>query len=107
VPVGACLTECDLIANTGCPAPLDCVIVQVLGVALDGVVGASCSRAGTLDVGAACQRPLDCRVGAACVDGVCLEICEVATATCGGGGRCRTVDPPVLVNDRNFGFCTP
>jgi hypothetical protein len=73
--------------TVGCPAGQGCYM-------FGGAAGNMCLTAGTRDVGQSCSSTTECDPGNLCVSvngggSTCLQVCNLASPTCGGGRTCR------------------
>jgi hypothetical protein len=103
-PLKACAYVCDL--TDACPNPdTKCTAAQE---ETGGRWYTFCDASGAAQVGESCRLWSDCAAGLSCAsvngDDRCVLWCHVATADC-PSGTCLPMDPPLVVQGVEFGFC--
>jgi hypothetical protein len=104
--VAACSVVCDLVALDSCPEDSKCIAAQETAAPERWYT--FCSASGAAMAGDACAVQKDCAAGLFCVgvDAIdqCVPWCHLATPDC-ASGSCVALDPPLVVNDLEYGFC--
>jgi len=99
VPFGVCTADCDLLANTGCPAGLDCLAGTIPRVDGGRTTAAFCVAAGAVPIGGSCDSAaFGCEAPAACIGGRCVALCDRAASDCTPPATCQAFsegDPAV------------
>jgi hypothetical protein len=102
--IGSCATQCDPVANTGCPGMLGCSLGIARTVPEREFIDTPYCTAGGPAIGEPCPSFL-CAGGGTCIDGTCRRVCDVASPACPATTACRSFASPAIIGGREVGFC--